>query len=570
MEGEDPFNPTLQAARDLQQHHATEAGPPRLLLARSDSLLSWFKSIERRISNPSPEAAKAAEWLTDNDYVLRRVIRSVDKDIPASFYRKLPRLAQPEYGGLPRIWFVARGALDAVEMQPAFNSLSTFMSAYQEGQELTIAELWALPTMLRLACLETLIAACEELFPGLKAPFDIERLDGWASRHDPTETVARSITALSALAALPWKDFFDLTSRVDAALRRDPAGVYGGMDFASRDLYRKAVEDLGRGSGQVETEVVRRAIGKSEAMPHDPRRGHVGYWLIGSGRAELENELGYRAPLASRHLRWIRARARPVYFTALILFVVAALLLPADILLSRGAGPAAFLGGILLSIVPAGIIAVTLTHWLVTLILPPSTLPKLDFEADLPDGVRAVVAVPVIFRNAGEVSRLLEQAETNWLTNPVHNLRFVLLSDFADAAEPSLPSDAAILAALRTGIDLLNSRYPDFRPFVLLHRQRRFNAADGVWMGWERKRGKLSEFNDFLATGNGSAFPVQMGDADSLIGTPYVITTDADTILPPGAAHRLLGALVHPLNRAEFDDSGRLKEGYTFIQPRVE
>jgi cyclic beta-1,2-glucan synthetase len=116
----------------------------------------------------------------------------------------------------------------------------------------------------------------------------------------------------------------------------------------------------------------------------------------------------------------------------------------------------------------------------------------------------------------------------------------------------------------------LNARYPDRRPFVLLHRQRRLNTADGIWMGWERKRGKLAEFNDFLATGNGSAFPIRAGEVESLIGTPYVITNDADTILPPGAAHRLLGALLHPLNRAEFDHGGRLKEGYTFIQPRVE
>jgi len=570
MEGKDAIKPTLQADPDHQHHHATEAGPPRPLMTHRDALASWFEGLQRHASVPSPEATKAAEWLTDNDYVLRRVIHSVGKDIPTHLYSKLPRLAQPEYFGLPRIWFVARSALDAVEMQPSLGSLSTFISAYQEGQELTIAELWALPTMLRLACLETLVSACKELFPDLKDPFEIERRDGWVARHDPTETVARSVTAISALAALPWKDFFDSTSLVDEALRQDPAGVYATMDFETRDLYRKAVEDLGRGSGRVETEVVSLAIEKSNAIAQDPRRGHVGYWLIGSGRAELETEIGYKAPLTSLPLRWIRAWPRPVYFSALILFSVAALLLPAGILLNRGAGPTTFVGGILLSLVPAGILAVTLTHWLVTLILPPRTLPKLDFEADLHKGVRAAVVVPVIFRNADEVYQLLGHIETNWLTNPVPNLHFVVLSDFADASAQSLPSDTAILDALQTGIAQLNTRYPDCRPFVLLHRQRRFNAADRVWMGWERKRGKLSEFNEFLALGDNSAFPVRAGEADSLIGTPYVITIDADTILPPGAAHRLLGALAHPLNRAEFGPEGRLNEGYTFIQPRVE
>jgi cyclic beta-1,2-glucan synthetase len=572
MEGQDPLDLARHAAHDLQQDHGIEPGPPRSLslLSRGDAMASWFEALRRQATDAPPEAAKAAEWLIDNDYVLRRAIRDVRKDMPVRFYRDLPRLAAPEFAGLPRVWFVARGALDAVEMQPGFNRLASFVSAYQDGRDLAIVELWALPTMLRLVCLETLIAACAELFPNLAPPVDIEPRDGWSAHQDPTEAVARSITAILALATLPWKDFFDRTSRVDAALRLDPAGIYAGMDFESRDLYRKAVEDLGRGSGRVETEVVRLALEMSDAQADDPRRGHVGHWLVGSGRADLEGALGYSPPFASRHLRWIRARARPLYFAVLVLFVLAALLLPVAILWNRDAGPAAYVGGILLSLVPAGIVAVTLTHWLVTLILPPRTLTKLDFEAGLPAFVRAVVAVPVILRGADEVGPLLEHVETNWLTNPDPNLRFVVLSDFADAAERTLPTDAAILAALRAGIDRLNDRYPDRRPFVLLHRQRRLNAADGIWMGWERKRGKLSEFNDFLATGNGSAFPVRAGKADSLIGTPSVITLDADTILPAGAAQRLLGALLHPLNRAEFGPDGKVKDGYAFIQPRVE
>ena len=132
-------------------------------------------------------------------------------------------------------------------MQPSLNSLSTFISAYQEGQELAIVELWALPTMLRLACLETLIEACKELFPSFEPP--VATSPAMAGRRGTTHgVVARSITAISALAALPWKDFFDRTSLVEAALLRDPAGVYARMDFDSRDLYRKAVEELGEGA----------------------------------------------------------------------------------------------------------------------------------------------------------------------------------------------------------------------------------------------------------------------------------------------------------------------------------
>ncbi len=573
MEGPGPDDTARRAALELQRHHRVEAGPPAQLrmLARGEELLQWLSEARRRASEPPAEAAKAAEWITDNEYVVRRAIREVRRDMPARFYRALPRLAQPEHGGVPRIYLVAHGALDATEMQPGLESLATFVSAYQERGALTIAELWAFPTMLRLACLETLMSACGEILPGLEAPAGTAARSAWLAEHDCTECVARAITALSALAAISWKDFFDRTSLVDAALRRDPADVYAKMDFESRDLYRRAVEDLARGSGRGETEVVERAIAKSSGLPGDPRQGHVGHWLVGSGRGALEAHLGYRAPPPAWIRRVMAARARPIYFGALVVLGLAALLLPAAILWSRGAGASAFAGGLLLSLIPAAIIAVTVTHWLVALILPPRILPKLDFAEGLPEGFHAAVAVPVIFRAAEEVGRLLEQVETNWLTNPVANLRFVILSDFADAEAASLPGDADILAALRSGIEQLNSRYPGRRPFVLLHRERRLNTADGVWMGWERKRGKLSEFNDFLATGNGAAFPFRAGNADALVGTPYVITTDADTILPPGAAQRLLGALAHPLNRAAFaEGSGRVTDGYSFIQPRVE
>jgi cyclic beta-1,2-glucan synthetase len=271
MEGQDPLDPTRIAARDLQHHLAAEAGRPRPLplLEHGAALASWFEALRRHTSAETPKAAKAAEWLIDNDFVLRRAIRDVGKDMPARFYRDLPRLAGPDSSGLPRVWFVARSALEAVEMQPSLNSLATFVSVLQEEQELAIVELWALPTMLRLACLETLLVACEELFPGLEPPVATEPRNDWSARHDATELVARSITALAALAAIPWKDFFDRTSLVDAALRRDPTGIYAGMDFESRDLYRKAVEDLGRGSGRVETDVVRLALEMSDAQPDD-------------------------------------------------------------------------------------------------------------------------------------------------------------------------------------------------------------------------------------------------------------------------------------------------------------
>ncbi len=573
MQHPEPADSARLIAQNLSRDHAIAAGPPIPLpiLARGDGLSFWLAQARRRAADPPEDAAKAAEWLTDNDYILRRTLRALRSDMPQRFYSRLPRLTDHSSDGLPRVLVVARAALDALEMQPSLDALVAFVSAYQEGSELTISELWALPVMLRLSCLETLILASGEVFPGLDLPITARSDCSWSSNHDPTERIARSIMALTALAAIPWKDFFDRTSLVDAGLRRDPAGIYENMDFDSCDLYRKAVEKLARYSGQTETEVVQLALAKCRAPPAEARHQHVGYWLIGPGQPEMEAACNYRAPLPALAHRIVRSNAQLFYFGALLLFTCVALALPAALLWDHGAGAAWLTLGLLLSLVPAGIVAVTLVHWLITQILPPQILPKLDFEAGLPKGHQAAVAIPVIFRNTAEIAPLLELAETNWLTNPVAGLRFVILSDVADAETPERPDDAEIVEALRSGIDSLNARYPEHRPFVLLHRCRHFNKADGVWMGWERKRGKLTQFNDFLTSGDDAGFPVQAGEAARLVGTPHVITLDADTILPPGAAHRLLGTLAHPLNQPVFDEAtDRVTEGYTFIQPRVE
>lgn len=220
---------------------------------------------------------------------------------------------------------------------------------------------------------------------------------------------------------------------------------------------------------------------------------------------------------------------------------------------------------------PASIMSVTLTNWLVTQTVPPRLLPKLDFKDGLPDDMAAAVVVPVIFGKADEVAPLLDQLEAHWLTNPDPRLFFAILGDPADGPHEDMAQDAQILAALIDGIAQLNGRYPGHRPFAVLHRRRRGNPGERVWMGWERKRGKLEEFNLFLADRAENAFPVQAGNIDALRNARYVVTLDAETVVPPGAVNRPLGALCHPLNRVEFDAAGELVlAGYTFIQPRIE
>jgi cyclic beta-1,2-glucan synthetase len=152
-------------------------------------------------------------------------------------------------------------------------------------------------------------------------------------------------------------------------------------------------------------------------------------------------------------------------------------------------------------------------------------------------------------------------------------LRFALLTDLADAPAKSMPEDAQLIREAIDGIAALNRHYgsQQLRPFFLFHRERLWNPGEGVWMGWERKRGKLHEFNRLLLGEANTPYEVRYGDVDALSGVRYVITLDADTLQPREAARRLVEIKAHPLNRAVLDPvSGTVLAGYTVLQPRTE
>ncbi|MCK9994351.1 MAG: cyclic beta-1,2-glucan synthetase, partial [Alphaproteobacteria bacterium] len=533
----------------------------------------WLERAREAAATAEPDATKAAEWLLDNDYQVERAAKQIQEDMPPQFYRNLQSLTTAEEKGLPRVFVLAHGLLQASRLQLSLAASVQFVRAYQEEAPLTIAELWAFPTMLRLACLEILVAAFARLFPDLAPPFAPSHCAVCVGPFDDTESVARAIANLGVIASIQWKGFFESTSQVEAILQRDPAKVYPRMDFETRDRYRQSVEKLARGARQSEWTVAETLLVQSSASGAGPQCNHVGYWLLGDGRKTFEAALGYRAPLMDRCGLWLKRHAEPLYLSAIAIAGVAGLILPAFYLSAVGASPALWGTGIALTLLPAWGLGLTLVHWIVTLIVPPRVLPKLDFTEGIPPDCATVVVMPVLVASVLEVPGLLDRLEAHRLANADTSLQFALLSDHADGPQERMPGDTEVEQALINGVKELNHRYgrEGLEPFHLLHRPRRYNPSEECWMGWERKRGKLEQFNDFVLSGDASAYSVCEGNLEALHGIRFVVTVDADTILPPGSVSRLVGALAHPLNKAEFDaTSGRVRSGYTIIQPRVE
>jgi len=390
-------------------------------------------------------------------------------------------------------------------------------------------------------------------------------------------SMANSIGSLRFLGAMDWKEFVETLSVVDGVLRNDPAGFYAAQDFATRDRYRHRVEALAERSAQDEAAVAQAAIDLAQAAAaqehaHE-RTAHVGYWLVDDGLPRLKRSIGYRRSLRDGLVRLGRRWALGLYLGALL--AVSAGLVAAVLPWFVGFGLAAVRFWLFATTAAlcASALAVSLINFLVTLGAPPRPLPRLDFSEGIPSDHRAMVAVPCLLSHAEALNALLEALEIRYLGNRDPNLFFALLTDFPDADTATQDGDDDLLRRAREGVAALNVRHrradgPGV--FHLFHRPRVWNPHEEVWMGYERKRGKLEQFNALLRGGPTAVFSVVASEPALWPSIKYVITLDADTDLPRETAHRLVGAMAHPLNRPRFDPArGRVVEGYGILQPRA-
>ncbi|MCC7003361.1 MAG: hypothetical protein IT357_14485, partial [Gemmatimonadaceae bacterium] len=383
--------------------------------------------------------------------------------------------------------------------------------------------------------------------------------------------MANSIMSLRSIGPRDWRQFVEHQSVVDRMLRADPSGDYAHMTFATRDAYRHAVERMARDSEVGEREVAERVVRHAQQVDAPTRQQHIGYWLVDDGVTQFEATLEYRPPPALRARRWLRRHPNLVYGGGIAMGTAVALsfLLAASGPLARAQWlPVAFVGFLL-----AFDIAVNVMGQLVTTFLPPDLLPRLDFAKEgVPESSRTAVVIPTMFGSVAAVDEALSGLEVQYLANRGAHLHYALLSDYTDAPTRTCSTDDAILTAAHRGIEALNARYAPATSdaFYLFHRDRLWNPQEGVWMGWERKRGKLAEFNRFLRHEASSHFSAIVGDVTALRASRYVITLDADTVLPPDEAAALIGTIAHPLNRPVFDPvRSRIVEGFGILQPRV-
>ncbi|MCV9880321.1 GH36-type glycosyl hydrolase domain-containing protein [Brenneria izbisi] len=392
-------------------------------------------------------------------------------------------------------------------------------------------------------------------------------------------TVRNIITSMRLISDIDWATFFESVSLVDARLRA--GSEFAAMDFSTRNLYRSAIEQLARQAPCTELDITEQALLLAQQVPVSPlsddpgeRKREPGYYLIAEGRPQLEAAIGFRPAFLLRFNRFT-LRVGMVGYIAMIGFFTALLLAGWGGILSASSVANGWLLLIgVISIIPFSEVATAWVNRLITWLFGAAPLPGLALLHGVPRHCRTLVVVPTLLTSEQDMLQQVEQLEVHYLSSGEGDMTFALLTDGVDAETEILAGDQHLLTQALLALQQLNERYgagPAGERFLLLHRRRLFNPSEKVWMGWERKRGKLHELNRLLRGATDTSFtPINEHPVQVPADVRYVITLDADTRLPRATALKLVGKMAHPLNQPRWDSGGEnIVAGYAILQPRI-
>ena len=546
-----------------------EAKPRRTNVSRLREDLALQEAVIARAVQFLQRRQASGAYLEHEWRTLTSNTKILDESIAASraALKNAEELAQLESGAGEvrlRVRTVADRYLQAAGFLFGRSELMAYLAALQEDVELTNAEISALQGFLNLALLEQVAAHARKL-----------AMPGRTSAQPESASAPSLLAAIASLRALgltDWEKVFVEASLCEQALTRDPAQAFDKMEKAAKSDYRGAVAELARKSGESEAQVARRAVKLAE-RPHrgtnvraNERRSHVGFYLLGEGQKSLERDLGIKESWLAAVGNFLKRWPDGLYVIGIELLLVA--LLTAVVVGAEVSVPIFLV--VALFLLPAAESAVAIANQLVMMFVRPQALPKMDYFEGVPAKSKTLVVVPTLLLNREQMQRAIRDLEIRFLGNRDSNLHFGLLTDPPDATTQFDKRDELAPECARL-IEQLNERYaPEGKgTFFLFHRDRTFNSVEKVWMGWERKRGKLLDLNNLLL-GKSNNFSTIAGDQAQLSGVKYVITLDADTQLPRDAGRKLVGAMAHPLQRAVVHPvSNVVVEGYGILQPRV-
>ena len=545
----------------------------------------------------------SGEWILDNYYIIEEQVSAIQKELLLSKYKKLPSV-----NGVSRIYIVAKEMVRFTDAYISEETIERFVSAYQTKKSISMEELWLLPVMLKIAIIEYIKELCERITVSQLQKFKVESLVERLVKVSPISkqkfhkyksvmlnneatsyveyliyclkklgkdglkyieileeeirkvgttsneiikvehydlavrrvSMSNSITSMRNISRFNFIDIFEKINPIESILSGDE--LYYKLDFETRNSYREEIRKLAKLSNTSEVYVA------SNLLELTDENEHIGIFLLGEKKEQLLRRLGIKKQrkdhaLCMKTFEYILAIYLPT-----ILF---------SVLIARRY--------FYLALIPMSEVFVYMINKIINKNVRPKRLPRLE---KIPEDVNTFVVVPTLLNNKNRVAELIQSLERYYLGNKMDNLYFALLGDASEVDTEKMPYDEEVIETGLKEVEKLNKKYGQ-EIFFFLYRKRIYNDKQGKWLGYERKRGMLAEFNKFLLTGEKGTFKtntITQKLLDKKI--KYVITLDADTELGLDSAKKLVGIMEHPLNKPIIKD-GIVVSGYGLIQPKV-
>ena len=342
-----------------------------------------------------------------------------------------------------------------------------------------------------------------------------------------------SICSLRSVDELDFEYITENTVICEELLLRDPLGIYGICDEATKNEYRKSVVKIAKKSGKTQLKIAGEALKKAQKNNED-----IGRYLLSTKKSA-------RSGIACLIFQY---------------------LMPLCVAVSLGFLLSDFWVGLLLFFPFCTIFRNPVERAFLSAVTPKRFI-RLKNNSEKVDEVCTLLTVSTLLPSADGMKKLGKHLEKLYLSNGGNNIRVCCLADFKAADMPSKPEDKVVLKAAAEMIDKLNSVHAG--GFILAVRPRTYSKTQSVFIGRERKRGAITDLVNAIK-GDEKGFAVIHGDKSDLKKNKYIIALDSDTELEFDGARKLVSVAEHPINRPVINrEKGRVTAGYGILVPRA-
>jgi len=569
----------------------------------------------------------AGEWILDNFYIIEEAVRQIEKDITLKKYKNFVGIQNGKYTGFARVYVLATELVAYTDNKINGENLEKYLQAYQTKKTLNMEEIWNIGVFLQIAIINNIAEACDKIrssqiqkykvrsiierlvekkeknelkfnqisgtrlrnyeFRSMRYPFieymsyslkkygkkayryldileeEVEKIgttvpEAIQREHFDTAirkmTMANCITSIKKIQRINFLDIFEKINGVEEILNKEPAGIYENMDHKTKEYYRNSIKEIARKTNMSEIYIAKKTIELCNKAAERTKQNHIGYYLIDEGREELFNKLGFKESFFKS-----KTKAKIYIATFFILTIALSILLGKTNIFT-----------ILFLIIPISEFVTQTIQYILGKIVKPKLIPKMDFAEGIDKENATFVVIPTIIKTREKVQELFKKMEVFYLANKSENLYFAVLGDCSESHSYEEKFDKEVADEGLKQVQKLNEKYlnQEFPIFHFMYRERKFNKSEEKYLGWERKRGLLTQFNEFILKHQKNKFKVNTINQEQLPQIKYVITLDSDTDLVLNTAFELVGAMAHILNKPE-TKNGIVVKGHALMQPRV-